>query len=259
MKTFRVACLLGVMAWVAPVSADDIIWDGGGADNNWDTAENWSNDVVPTFFENVFFTSASSKDCVVTQNQVVFDFTMTAGYTGTLSSIGNPSLTIANDVSIEGGSISWPSNLSIMVERKLAVSGGSVTMTSRGVLVLGNTTITGGTVDWRTAEFTGNVLISGGSVTWGLGLHTFFGDYTHTGGSVTWAGGNTFLANYTRTGGTVNTMATDPVFNFSADAPQTFTVGAGGIVLRQLRVDGGSSQVLDIIGDITGPDGNFTF
>ena len=84
MKTIRVACLLLMVAWVAPVSADDIIWDGGGADNNWDTAENWSNDVVPTFFENVFFTSASSKDCVVTQNQVVFDFTMTAGYTGTL-------------------------------------------------------------------------------------------------------------------------------------------------------------------------------
>ncbi len=60
MKTIRVACLFGVLAWVAPASADDIIWDGGGADNNWDTAENWSNDVVPTFCENVVFTSGWS-------------------------------------------------------------------------------------------------------------------------------------------------------------------------------------------------------
>ena len=105
MKTMRVACLLGVMAWVAPASADDIIWDGGGADNNWDTAENWSNDVVPTFFENVFFTSASSKDCVVTQNQVVFDFTITAGYTGTLSIFNGPILTVSGDMSVEGGTI----------------------------------------------------------------------------------------------------------------------------------------------------------
>ena len=38
MNTIRVACLLCVMAWIAPVSADDIFWDGGGVDNKWDTA-----------------------------------------------------------------------------------------------------------------------------------------------------------------------------------------------------------------------------
>ncbi|MCH9033414.1 MAG: hypothetical protein IID42_02780 [Planctomycetes bacterium] len=209
MKTIRVACLLGVMAWVAPASADDIIWDGGGADNNWDTAENWSNDVVPTFFENVFFTSASSKDCVVTQNQVVFDFTMTAGYTGTLLRTGNPILTVSGDMSVEGGTINLFTS-QIIVEGNLAVSGGSAI--------------------WNNTDITGNVLISGGSVSLN-GSHFFGGDYTHTGGTV-----NT--GPFTR-------------FTFSANAAQAFTVGVSGIALQQLTVDGGSSQVLDIIGDIT--------
>ena len=146
MKTIRVACFLLMVAWVAPASADDIIWDGGGADNNWDTAENWSNDVVPTFFEDVFFTAASAKDCVVTQDQVVFDFTMTAGYAGTLSASGHHILTVSGDMSVEGSTINWSSIRSIIVEGNLAVSGG--------------------TINWRTTEFNGNVLISGGSVTW---------------------------------------------------------------------------------------------
>ena len=144
MKTFRVACLLGVMAWVAPVSADDIIWDGGGADNNWDTAENWSTDMVPTFFDSVIFNATSSKDAVITQDQEMFDFTMTAGYTGTLSrTSGN--ITIGGAMLVQGGTITDMDDL----------------------LVEGDVTITAGSVNWADSSdstFNGSFTVQGGTV-----------------------------------------------------------------------------------------------
>ena len=54
-----------------------IVWDGGGSDENWTTAENWVGDVVPTKFDSVLFNSTSTKDCNfdITTIEVV-DFTV---------------------------------------------------------------------------------------------------------------------------------------------------------------------------------------
>ena len=42
-----------------------LVWDGGGADNNWSTAANWSDDTVPGMYDSAHFTSSSVKDSVV--------------------------------------------------------------------------------------------------------------------------------------------------------------------------------------------------
>ena len=38
----------GADTLTAELQVPAIVWDGGGADSNWTTPENWSTDTVPT-------------------------------------------------------------------------------------------------------------------------------------------------------------------------------------------------------------------
>ena len=70
------------------VFAADRIWDGGGADNNFTTAENWVDDVAPVADDNVIF-NAGNVDCVLDAFDLdQGDFTVTDGYSGTFTSSG---------------------------------------------------------------------------------------------------------------------------------------------------------------------------
>ena len=73
--------------------ANTLVWDGGGSDNNWNTAANWSNDAVPTSADGVVFDGTSIKD--VTLNVVGNNggFKLTSGYTG-IFNFGTQSLSI---------------------------------------------------------------------------------------------------------------------------------------------------------------------
>jgi cysteine-rich repeat protein len=297
MKTIRFACLLGVLACVTPVSAIDVVWDGGGADNNWDTPANWTGDAVPTFFDNAIFDGTSTKDCVITLNQEVFDFTMTAAYTGTLSrTAGN--VTINGAMLVQGGTITGMGAL--LVEGAVTIEGGTVNLANQYSTYNGSFAVQGGGVSGLRGIFNGNVILGGGTVSWyntstynatftvqGSTISalrgTFNGDFVVTAGTVSWSNSasfNSFLGavliqggamnwshprydfrgDYIRTGGTVTTT-TLTYFRFLANAPQAFTVGAGGISLRLLQVAGGSLQELSITGDVTinNSSGNMSF
>ncbi len=61
------------------VHAATYTWDGGGGDNNWSTAANWSSDIVPT-----------STDAVVFNATSVNNSTIDASFGGTVDSGNTP-------------------------------------------------------------------------------------------------------------------------------------------------------------------------
>ncbi|MBL8027205.1 MAG: hypothetical protein JNL74_12375, partial [Fibrobacteres bacterium] len=70
-----------------------VVWDGGGANNNWSTAANWNGDVLPLPFDSVLFNTTSIKACNLDISDTVKSITFTAPYTGAYS-FGSSSLTI---------------------------------------------------------------------------------------------------------------------------------------------------------------------
>ncbi len=64
-----------------------VVWDGGGADNSWSTAENWSNDTVPDSTTKVFFDDWSVKDSTwdASGPAQINTIKVMSDYTGTLS------------------------------------------------------------------------------------------------------------------------------------------------------------------------------
>ncbi|MCB2154800.1 choice-of-anchor D domain-containing protein [bacterium] len=61
-----------------------LVWDGGGATENWDEAANWDPDGVPGATDDVIFNATSSKDCVLNGSPVFNNFTIDADYTGSI-------------------------------------------------------------------------------------------------------------------------------------------------------------------------------
>ncbi len=76
------------------VNAATRTWDGGGADNNWSTAANWSGDVVPTSADEVVFDGTSTKNSAVDAALTINSVTINGGYTGTITQ--NAVLTVNN-------------------------------------------------------------------------------------------------------------------------------------------------------------------
>jgi hypothetical protein len=52
----------------APAMAVVTIWDGGGANSNWDTATNWVGDVLPPTANDVQFASAFTSGTTIQTN-----------------------------------------------------------------------------------------------------------------------------------------------------------------------------------------------
>jgi len=73
------------MASVTVVSAGTATWDGGGADNNWSTAANWSGDVLPASSQAVVFNATSVKNCTIDVDATVASVQVTSAYTGTIT------------------------------------------------------------------------------------------------------------------------------------------------------------------------------
>lgn len=117
LSTFAVAALPD------SVQAADFIWSGCGDNNNWNNPENWSvigtpEDALPGFFDNVIFGCIDAeqgcfecnpdKDCVVTQEQLMFNLTVLPEYAGRISFQGSlASWDTGGDAFINGGEVSY--------------------------------------------------------------------------------------------------------------------------------------------------------
>lgn len=164
--TTRFLSLLALASSIhAPLVRAANIWDGGGANGNWGTVENWDDDALPVFANGLIFSGAtglvSNNDQTgLTVNGIIFDgvadaFQLTGNsilLAGNVTndstaaqSIGLPmELTAARTVSTVGGNISISGPISGSFGLTKA---GSETLTvSGGNTYTGTTTINSGTV-----------------------------------------------------------------------------------------------------------------
>ena len=87
-----------------------VFWDGGGADNNWTTALNWTDDTVPATTDAVVFNNNSSKDAVLTANTSVAGIVISGAYNGALSQ-SSYNLSLGDSFSQSGGTFSGGSGV----------------------------------------------------------------------------------------------------------------------------------------------------
>ncbi len=153
--------------WMEPRALmSAVTWTGGGGDNNWDTAANWSTDSVPGSADNVTINTAAN---VVHSNNVtdsINSLTSTEPLTisgGTLSIAA--ASTIDNTLSLTGGTLNGTGGVSVSGLVTLTsgtLSGGSALNANGGMLL--NPGVQGLNFDGRTINNP-----AGQTVTWNMG------------------------------------------------------------------------------------------
>jgi uncharacterized repeat protein (TIGR01451 family) len=196
-------------------------WTGLGANNNWNTAANWSGNAVPGVNDTAVFDGTSAKPADINVNVnlggAAGGLTVTAAYTGSITQLPNVTLTVGTiGFSQAGGTFITGGTGAVTINGPLTLSGGNFTGIGTGAM----------TVNGAFSQ-------SGGSFTGGSGARTVNGAFSLTGGSFTSTSGTwTVTGNFTHGGG-----AFDP---------------NGGI----LRFAGGAATI-DVAGSAT--YGNVTF
>lgn len=155
--------LLGLTASVcfaasaANADAATLTWDGGGADNNWSTAANWSPDAVPTSADTVLFNATGTKNSAIDAAFTVSAVTINDGYTGTIAQ--NQVLTVNGLFSQRAGTFQGTAANATFVSFSLEVGAfiapsGTLTINGTGNYFLHN----GGTYNHNN----GSIVFSGG-------------------------------------------------------------------------------------------------
>jgi hypothetical protein len=99
---FVVATVVAQLGFTSSASAAAVTWDGGGSDSLFSTAENWSNDVVPTNGDNLIFSATGvGNDPVVFQNDLSGLSVSGISLIGTATGYGQVSIT-GNAVTVAG-------------------------------------------------------------------------------------------------------------------------------------------------------------
>ncbi len=141
-------------------------WDGGGADENWSTAANWSGDVVPDCNDNAVFDGTSSKWCRITSSVTVRDITMNSTYNGRLFIEGTSAVT-AEDIVVN-------ENMLIAGRNNGTLKANTLTISNNGYVALMKAEFSGaftvGVAGYATFYSLGS--LDAGSFT--LGNHGFF-------------------------------------------------------------------------------------
>ncbi|MEO8639586.1 MAG: hypothetical protein ABI458_06710, partial [Chloroflexota bacterium] len=245
--------LAAALASAPRVLAATRTWDGGGADNNWSTAANWSADTLPVPGDTVTFNGACipcTKAAVIDMAANVAIFQMNAGYTGTVSigagtltlttsytqsagtfSGGSSTLTITGGTTVNAGGTFTGSTATINLNGALTVNAGGAFTSTTGIL-----TVTGA-VTLAAGVFThngGSVVFSTSNVTLNLGGAATFNNVQFLSGTKTISAGSTMnvAGTLTLTGGTLN------------QSGATGTVAAQGAIDAQAGFLGGSATLL---------------
>jgi len=122
----------------------DAVWDGGGTDNKWSTANNWNIDIVPTGTFQVQFDDNSSKDVTIDTDVTTAGILVALGYSGIITQASGNSLTVNGAYSQQGGTfVGGDSNIDI--NGAFTVSGATFTSTSGTMGVSDDFTLTGTT------------------------------------------------------------------------------------------------------------------
>ncbi len=164
-------------------------WDGGGADDNWQTAANWDLDVAPVAGDALVFAGSTR----TTPNN---DFAANTSFASITFSNGASSFTLSgNDLTLSGGATAiTASNASnamvISINITFSTAAPTITSTSGGTLTLSGTVANGGFL--LTIAGDGVITISGVlSGTGALYINTILDNVTILSGT------NTFTGNVT--------------------------------------------------------------
>jgi fibronectin-binding autotransporter adhesin len=207
------------------------IWDGTGADDNWNTSNNWDFDVLPTFTNVITFTGNTRNGAI---NNLIAD-----------SIIGG--INLAND------GIAGNTNAFTLSGNRITLGGNIVTTASSSVItdtislamiLNGNRTIT--TNANHNLTISGAITETGGARSLtkdGLGTLTLSGINTYTGGT-TISGGTLNVANVSGLGGTNSNVllnAGSTTLRLSTD-----TAFGGGNPVYNIRMTAGGSYTSTI-------------
>lgn len=101
-------------------------WDGGGADNNWNTAANWAADVAPVANDDLVFPAASAQ--FATNNNLFFltNFNSITFQGGSYTVAGNP-FRLTNGLTVSGGTQAINTAVSLNGAQTFTGEQGSVT------------------------------------------------------------------------------------------------------------------------------------
>ncbi len=166
-------------------------WDGGGADNNWMTAANWSNDTAPVAGDSLVFSgttrTATQNDYTAGMSFASIEFaddnfslagnaiTLTSGITVDTGATGS---TISLDTTLSGSNTFSVAASTSLTDSGVLSGSGSLAKTGNGTLVLtgantyaGGTTLSAGTLSFVSGGLgtTGTITFDGGALQWAYG------------------------------------------------------------------------------------------
>lgn len=160
------------------------IWDGGGGDNNWSTAANWSGDTVPGSMDVAVFDGTSSKDATIDVNVNVAGINIGSGYNGAITQAAGVNLTVGtSDFTQAGGTFNGGTGTTTFGD-KFTQTGGTFIATS-------GTTLVNGLIGSDFIKSGGTFDANGGTIVFDNGPHSLtisnapitFNNFTKTGSS----------------------------------------------------------------------------
>ena len=201
--------LLAIAAVPAHAQTNSQTWDGGGGDNNWSTAANWTNDTVPiNQFVDFAGTTQTSTNNDIAAGKYIYEMRLKNTTAGQSFTVGGNQVFVHNAV------------------RAYAVGSGNIT----DVINLDMTTLNGNwIIDSNHNVQMNGVVISGPVNKSGAGTLTLAGANTYTGATTVSAGtlkvtNSSKTPSYDIASGATLELSASPTANVAINGAGTFTV-----------------------------------
>ena len=212
----NLACLLAIAAVPAHAQTNSQTWDGGGGDNNWSTAANWTNDTVPiNQFVDFAGTTQTSTNNDITAGKYIYQLRFKNTTSGQNFTVGGNQVFVHNAVKtsdVASGNITDVINLNIDT-----LDGNWIIGTNHDLIMNG------------TAGSGSDPLIKSGGGTLTLaGANTYTGATTVTAGTLEIGGAGSLGS-----GSYAGTIANSGAFEYNSSANQTLSgviSGTGSVV-----------------------------
>jgi fibronectin-binding autotransporter adhesin len=123
------------------------VWTGNGANSNWTTIENWSQNTVPGVGDTAIFGAYCTTNCnpTIAANISVKGFNIESGYTGTITQPASITFSIGTDGWVQAGGTFAGGNSNVTISGPFTFSGGTYTATSAETLLANGMNYTAGT------------------------------------------------------------------------------------------------------------------
>ena len=245
MRILTLACL--VLASSLNAFATVRTWDGGGGDNNWQTAANWIGDVAPVANDDLVFPAGATQFTGNNNFPLLTTFSSITIEGGAYTLGGSP-LRLSNGLTVTAGTQAINFSITLASSQTFNMSAPTATATLLGVL-MGSSALT---IDGAGTMGIGAINGSGPIIKNGTGASALIGAVAYS-GSITVNNGIFVVdANIPGSAVTVNSSSTGGVFGLSG-LGGTGTVGAvnvvqGGISAGTLTSPTG---ILNISGGLT--------